>query len=321
MSTLVHELGLEIELHKDVLAHSYILSCAGEKITKPFLSDVISLLSAWKMNISEIEKTSLKNLKAIDLKASSGVPIDTEVLKLELMKVSNDHQIDLAFMKDTDGRSNKRLIVFDMDSTLIQHEVIVEMARVFGVWDQVKHITERAMNGEMNFDEALRERVALLKGLKRKEMEDIQSHLKLTPGAKELIQTLKAHGYKTAIVSGGFKYFAENFARELQMDYVFANDLEWENNVLKGTVAGEIVNAERKAELLEILAAKENITLDQVIAVGDGANDLLMLAKAGLGIAFHAKEKVKLAARHQMSFGPLTTILYFLGFKGDYEAL
>jgi phosphoserine phosphatase len=300
---------------------AWVLSCAGKEISPSFLSDLETLLTHWNITIYRQEQTSLKTLRALDLYASSPSEIDLEKFKLALMKVSDAHQTDVAFLEDSPSRANKKLIVFDMDSTLIQHEVIDEMALVYGIGAQVKLITERAMNGEINFNEALRERVALLKGLKRQDMEAIYHRLKLTPGASELIFTLKSYGYKTAIVSGGFKYFAEAFAQRLGVDYVYANDLDWEGDVLTGTVAGEIVNAEKKAALLDYLAEKEQITLEQIVAVGDGANDLLMLAKAGMGIAYHAKEKVKLSARHQMSFGPLTTILYFLGFKGDYEAL
>jgi phosphoserine phosphatase len=244
--------------------------------------------------------------------------VDLEKIKFELMNLSNQHRIDTAFMRDNVFRFNKRLIVFDMDSTLIQHEVIDEMAAVHGIGDKVKEITERAMNGELNFDEALRERVALLKGLDRKKMEQIFERLELTPGAEKFIKMVKGLGFKTAIVSGGFKYFAENLRQKLGIDYAFANDLEWNGDVLNGKVKGQIVNAQQKAFILELLAQQEHIHLEQVVAVGDGANDLPMLAKAGLGIAFHAKEKVKREARHQMSHGPMTTILYFLGIPGNH---
>lgn len=296
----------------------YILSCAGFPITAAFVADVASLFSSNGINIQRIDNMSQDGFRSVDIAASSIKALDLEKLKFDLMNLSNVHRIDTAFMRDNVFRFNKRLIVFDMDSTLIQAEVIDEMAEVHGIGDKVKEITERAMNGELNFDEALRERVALLKGLERKKMEQIYERLELTPGAEKFIKMVKTLGFKTAIVSGGFKYFAENLRQKLGIDYAFANDLEWNGDVLTGKVKGQIVNAQQKAFILELLAQQEHIHLEQVVAVGDGANDLPMLAKAGLGIAFHAKEKVKREARHQMSHGPMTTILYFLGIPGNH---
>lgn len=297
----------------------YILSCAtSSRITAAFMADVSTLFSKNAINIQRIDNMSQEGFKSLDIAASATKPVDLEKIKFDLMNLSNQHKIDTAFMRDNVFRFNKRLIVFDMDSTLIQAEVIDEMAAVHGIGDKVKAITERAMNGELNFDEALRERVALLKGLDRKKMEQIFDRLELTPGAEKFIKMVKNLGFKTAIVSGGFKYFAENLRQKLGIDYAFANDLEWNGDTLNGKVKGQIVNAQQKAFILELLAQQEHIHLEQVVAVGDGANDLPMLAKAGLGIAFHAKEKVKREARHQMSHGPMTTILYFLGIPGNH---
>lgn len=299
----------------------YILSCASpDQLTPDLLADVASLFSVNGINIQRIDNMSEDGFRSLDIAATSDRPLDLERIKFDLMNLSNIHKIDMAFMRDNLFRFNKRLIVFDMDSTLIQAEVIDEMAAVHGIGDKVKEITERAMNGEINFDEALRERVALLKGLDRKKMEGIFNKLELTPGAEKFIQMVKNLGFKTAIVSGGFKYFAENLRQKLGIDYAFANDLEWDGDILTGRVKGQIVNSQQKAFILELLAQQEHINLEQVVAVGDGANDLPMLAKAGLGIAFHAKEKVKREARHQMSHGPMTTILYFLGIPGNHLA-
>lgn len=262
------------------------------------------------------EETFLENgLRAFDLEVE--FPEDPGTLKLDLMKLSEKHQLDLALIP-REGRNNRRLIVFDMDSTLIQHEVIVEMAKVHGIGDEVKLITERAMNGELNFDQALRERVALLKGFHRASMDEIMGRLRLTPGVEKLISEVQKHGYKTAIVSGGFQFFANNFKERLKMDYAFANDLDFDGDTLSGEVTGTIINAEEKARLIEVLAKENNLTLEQVVAVGDGANDLPMIAKAGFGIAFHAKEKVRQEARHQMNHGTMTTLLYFLGIPGNH---
>jgi phosphoserine phosphatase len=297
----------------------YILSCvAPNSITADFMADVATLFSVHNINIQRIDNMSSDGFKSMDIAATAQPSTDWQKIKLELMTVSNHHRIDTAFMKDNAFRFNKRLIVFDMDSTLIQAEVIDEMAEVYGIGQQVKYITERAMNGELNFDEALRERVSLLKGLERSKLQDIYERLPLTPGAEKFIKTVKNLGFKTAIVSGGFRYFAENLRLRLGIDYAFANELEFEGNILTGRVKGQIVNAQQKAFILELLAQQEHIHLEQVVAVGDGANDLPMLAKAGLGIAFHAKEKVRQEARHQMSHGPMTSILYFLGIPGDH---
>jgi phosphoserine phosphatase len=301
----------------------YILSCVSVRfITAAFVGEVSSLFSAHGIHIVRMKNLSNERsgegFKSLDIALTSAKPVDVMKIKSELMKISQLHRIDAVFMRDNIFRFNKRLIVFDMDSTLIQAEVIDEMAASFGVGDKVKEITERAMNGELNFDEALRERVLLLKGMPKKNMDEIMNHLPLTPGVERFIQTVRGLGLKTAIVSGGFRYFAENLRAKLGIDYAFANELDWDGEKLSGKVRGQIVNADQKAFILELLAQQERIDLEQVVAVGDGANDLPMLAKAGLGIAFHAKEKVKLKARHQMEHGPMTTILYFLGIQGDH---
>ncbi len=297
----------------------YILSCvAPEGVTAAFMAEVAETLAGFNINIHRIDNMSLAGFKSLDIAAHAQKPVVWEEIKTRMMDISNRHGIDVAFMRDTVFRHNKRLIVFDMDSTLIQGEVIDELAEVHGVGDKVKAITARAMNGELNFDQSLKERVALLKGLKRSKLHEIHERLPLTPGAEQFVRTVKRLGYRTAIVSGGFKFFAEALRQKLGMDYAFANDLEWDGDVLSGKVTGQVVNAQQKAFILELLAQQESIHLEQVVAIGDGANDLPMLAKAGLGIAYHAKEKVRKEARHQMSHGPMTSILYFLGIPGEH---
>jgi phosphoserine phosphatase len=298
---------------------NYNLCCVSENtLSSNFLADIQSLIVSENIFLEHIQHLTEPHLKAINLSLKFPSEIAATLIKTKLMDLSNHHQIDMALMSMEERKIQRKLIVFDMDSTLIQHEVIDEMAMVHGIGDKVKMITEKAMNGELNFDEALKERVALLKGLRRDKMEEILSHLKLTRGAEKLIKNLQNEGYKTAIISGGFKFFAESFKQHLNMDYAFANDLEFDGDVLSGRVAGKIINAQEKARLLEVLADKEKISLDQVVAVGDGANDLPMLSKAGFGIAFHAKESVRLKARHQMAYGPMTSILFFLGVAGDH---
>lgn len=298
----------------------YVLCCVTERtIPENFLEEVYHLLHTIGGRIESLHDLHQEKLKAVDINVLISDFQDHENFKFKLMEISNRYQIDAAFM----NRSEKRLIVFDMDSTLIQHEVIDEMALTYGIGDQIKKITERAMNGELNFNQSLTERVALLKGFPQEEMEKILNRLKLTPGAMALVTELKKRGFKTAIISGGFKYFAENIRTKLNIDYAFANDLEWEGSKLSGKVISPILNAEEKARLLEKIAHQEGFSLEETIAVGDGANDLPMLSKAGMGIAFHAKEKVKREAPHQLSFGPMTSILYFLGIPGNHfhEAL
>lgn len=296
---------------------SFILCCVSvEKISEEFLSAINEHLISKGAVIESHTILTENGMRAVDIHLSIGR--DPSEMKIDLMELSHRFRTDMALIPHDTKRVNAKLIVFDMDSTLIQHEVIDEMAIVHGIGDKVKLITERAMNGELNFDEALRERVALLKGLKRSSMEEIMERLKLTPGVEILIREVKKKGYKTAIISGGFKYFADNFRERLGMDYAFANELEFDGDGLSGMVKGKIINAQEKARIVEELAMKENISLDQVVAVGDGANDLLMLAKAGFGIAFHAKDKVRREARHQIGYGPMSTLLYFLGIPGNH---
>lgn len=296
----------------------YIVTCVCLKgITPSFVHDIATCLAASKINILRIDNLREQTFTSVEFTVVAQTEnVDWTTVKESLMKISNDHTTDIALIKDDIWRRNKRLIVLDMDSTLIQQEVIVEMARLHGVGDEVHEITERAMNGELNFDESLTQRVQLLKGFPVEKMEEVLKNLPLTDGAEEFIKTLKRLNHKIAIISGGFNYFAKALKETLHLDYAFANELEIKDGKLTGNVLGSIVNAEKKALLLELISQQEGIRLEQVVAIGDGANDLQMLAKAGLGIAFHAKEIVRKEAKQHMSHGPMTSILYFLGIPG-----
>lgn len=240
-------------------------------------------------------------------------------MQSKLMHLASEQEIDFSFQRDDMYRRMRRLICFDMDSTLIQTECIDELAMRAGVGDKVKAITERAMRGEIDFRESFTQRVSLLKGLDVSVMKDIADHLPITEGADRLMSVLKRCGYKIAILSGGFTYFGEQLRHRYGIDYVYANELEIdENGKLTGRYIGDIVDGKRKAELLKLIAQVEQVNLAQTIAVGDGANDLPMISEAGLGIAFHAKPRVKATAQQSINNIGLDGVLYFLGFKDSY---
>ena len=235
------------------------------------------------------------------------------------MHISADMEIDFSFQKDDMYRRMRRLICFDMDSTLIQTECIDELAERAGVGDQVKAITESAMRGEIDFKESFTRRVALLKGLDSSVFEEIANKMPITEGVDRLMAVLKRCGYKIAILSGGFAYFGEFLQRKYGIDYVYANELGiGDDGKLTGRYVGEIVDGHRKAELLKLIAQVEKVNLAQTIAVGDGANDLPMLGEAGLGIAFHAKPRVVANAKQSINTIGIDGVLYFLGFKDSY---
>jgi phosphoserine phosphatase len=240
-------------------------------------------------------------------------------MQSKLMKLAAEMEMDFSFQKDDMFRRMRRLICFDMDSTLIQTECIDELAERNGVGAQVRAITESAMRGEIDFKESFTRRVALLKGLDVSVMQDIAEHLPITEGADRLMSILKTCGYKIAILSGGFTYFGQYLQHRYGIDYVYANELEiGEDGKLTGRYVGEIVDGHRKAELLKLIAQVEKVNLAQTIAVGDGANDLPMISEAGLGIAFHAKPRVVANAKQSINTIGLDGVLYFLGFKDSY---
>ena len=247
-----------------------------------------------------------------------GTPKDRPFLHSEFMRISQDMGYDISFQEDNLFRRNRRLICFDMDSTLIQTEVIDELAMRAGVGDEVKAITESAMRGEIDFCESFKRRVSLLKGLDESVMKEIAENLPITEGVARTLKILKQYGYKIAILSGGFTYFGKHLQQKFGIDFVYANELEIVDGKLTGNYVGDIVDGKRKAELLRLIAQIEHLDLQQVIAVGDGANDLPMLNLAGLGIAYHAKPKVKENAKQSISSIGIDGVLYMLGFKDSY---
>src|SRR4051812_23011710 len=301
----------------------FILTLLARRLGARHLAAVSSVIAAQGLNIDIITRLSGRPPRVDDARprracvefSVRGQPTDEDALRAALMEVTHEHPVDIAWQRDNIYRRIRRLVAFDMDSTLIRHEVIDELAREAGVYEQEAAITESAMRGEVDFDTSLTRRVALLKGLPEATLARVAERLNLTEGAERLIAALKSFGYKTAIISGGFAYFGHHLRRKLGIDYVRTNDLEVEGGRLTGRVKGEIINAQRKAQLLEEIAAQENIALQQTIAVGDGANDLPMLAAAGLGIAFHAKPVVAKSARHKISTLGLDSILYLIGVR------
>lgn len=301
----------------------YIITLIARKLSAIHLSETTKIIAKQGLNIDTISRLSgripmnngKKGTKSVVEFSVRGTPKNHKALKDEFMSIANTTQVDIAFQEDNIYRRNRRLVCFDMDSTLIQTEVIDELAYQAGVGDKVSAITEKAMRGEIDFNESFKQRVALLKGLDESVMKNIAEKLPITEGAEKLFAILKQYGYKTAILSGGFTYFGNYLKNKFNIDYVFANELEIKNGKLTGKHQGEIVDGNKKAELLKLLAFKEDIHLQQVIAVGDGSNDLPMLQLAGLGIAFHAKPKVKQNANHAISNIGLDAILYLLGFR------
>jgi phosphoserine phosphatase len=291
----------------------YVITAIGPTLGAPHLHAIATALAAEGANIEKIGRLSENTLASVEIHALLPPDKDSEPLKRALLHVATTTGFDVSLQPESLFRRSKRLIVLDMDSTLIRIEVIDELARAAGVGPEVSRITERAMQGEMDYDESLRQRVALLAGLDVKVLDQIASDLPLTEGAERMVRVLKRLGYKIAVISGGFSRAAEALKRRLELDYAYSNNLEVVGGKLTGRVVGPIVNAQRKAELLETIAQAEGVLLDQVIAVGDGANDALMLERAGLGIAFHAKAKLRERADTSISGAGLDAILYLLG--------
>ena len=304
----------------------YIITILSRKLTAKQIAGVSRIVAEQDMNIDDIKRLTGRiplDENARTPKASvefsvRGTPKNKECMKAEFMKLSTELEVDISFQEDSMYRRMRRLICFDMDSTLIETEVIDELAIRAGVGDQVKAITEAAMRGEIDFCESFRQRCALLKGLDVSVMQEIAENLPITEGVDRLMRILKKVGFKIAILSGGFTYFGNFLKQKYNIDYVYANELEIENGKLTGNYVGDIVDGKRKAELLRLIAQVENVDIRQTVAVGDGANDLPMISIAGLGIAFHAKPKVKATAKQSISTIGLDGILYFLGYKDSY---
>lgn len=305
----------------------YILTMIGRSLSARQIEATTKIIAQQGLNIDSILRLSgrmsikepQRNVRASIELSLRGNPADRATMQKELMNMSQEMAVDFSFQHDDMYRRMRRLICFDMDSTLIQTECIDELAKRAGVGDKVSEITARAMRGEIDFKESFKERVALLKGLDASVMKDIAEHMPITEGTDRLMSVLKTCGYKIAILSGGFTYFGEYLQKKFGVDYVYANELEIdENGKLTGNYLGDIVDGHRKAELLKLIAQVEKVNLAQTIAVGDGVNDLPMISEAGLGIAFHAKPRVVANAQQSINTMGIDGILYFLGFKDSY---
>jgi phosphoserine phosphatase len=293
----------------------YVLTVMADPVTAHTMHQISSLLAMHEANIENIRRLSHGDLSSLEI-ALSIQQENTQPLKEDLLRELSERSVDIALQRESLSRRNKRLVVMDMDSTLIQNEVIDELARANDVFAEVSAITHQAMSEGLDFGESLKQRVALLEGLSVSRLEQVVAELKLTPGAEDLVRVLKSLGYQMGIISGGFEQAANHFRDKLGLDFAYANRLEIEDGKLSGRVLAPVVDANRKADLLDIIAQSKQIPLEQVIAIGDGANDALMLAKAGLGIAFHAKPILKQAADTTISAGGLDRILYLLGIHG-----
>lgn len=306
----------------------YIVTILGREITARQIAAVTKIISEQGLNIETItrltgrmplDETQQPLSKGCIEMSVRGTPADIVKMQAEFMLLAASLDFDISLQEDTIFRRTRRLICFDMDSTLIRTEVIDELADRAGVGEEVRAITESAMRGEIDFNESFKRRVALLKGLDESVMKEIADNLPITEGVERMMKVLKRSGYKTAILSGGFTYFGNYLKQRFGFDYVYANELEiGPDGKLTGNYVGDIVDGNRKKELLRLIAQVENINIEQTIAVGDGANDLPMLSTAGLGIAFHAKPKVKASAGQSISTIGIDGVLYFLGFKDSY---
>lgn len=301
--------------HHDANAR-FVLTCVSlDKLHAPFITQLTKELSHYQFNIEKIQNsTYLGNYRVLEIGiASTQTPQAALEIKERILSLASQYNTDVAVVDNDVFRFNKRLIVFDMDSTLIEQEVIDELARLNNKYDEVQKITHLAMNGQLDFKQSLQQRVSYLKGLSVDTIESLKTQLTFTAGTKECLQKLKSLGFKTAIISGGFKPFTEYVRKQLDIDYDFGNSLVIENGYLTGQVQLPIIDAQEKANILSHLALREGIQLKQTVAVGDGSNDLIMLKTAGMGIAFHAKEVVQKKSQFQLNHGPMTSILPMLG--------
>ncbi|MDA9826019.1 phosphoserine phosphatase SerB [Porticoccaceae bacterium] len=308
----------------------HMVTLLARKIDAIHLALVTSVCANYGLNIDKIVRLSgriqLDNSDKLGRACVEfsvrGEARDPREFRNSLLELASQHNIDIAYQEDNIYRRNRQLVVFDMDSTLINAEVIDELAIEAGVGEQVAAITEAAMQGQLDFKQSFSQRLALLEGLDANVLQTVAERLQLNEGAEHLIKTLKQLGYKTAIVSGGFTFFGQYLQSILGVDYVYANELDTENGLVTGRVVGDVIDGQRKADLLRELAQREGLVLEQVIAVGDGANDLPMLNIAGLGIAYQAKPLVKASAKQSISNLGLDGILYLLGYSDkDIQAL
>lgn len=298
----------------------YVVTLLARRITGREVSEAARLIAEAGLNVDRVERLSERTALGAGRRAcfeiyASGELPEEAALRERFFRAAEELGIDIAFQHDNIWRLSRRLIAFDMDSTLIQAEVIDELAREAGVGEQVAAITAAAMRGELDFARSFRRRVALLQGLPEARLAAVAERIPLTEGAERLFAALKQLGYRTVVLSGGFQWFGKLLARKLPIDELHANELEIRDGVVTGQVVGEIVDGARKAALLEEIAAREGIRMEQVVAVGDGANDLPMIGKAGLGVAFHAKPVVRANAQHSISTVGLDGILYLLGLR------
>ncbi|MCI0471233.1 MAG: phosphoserine phosphatase SerB [Candidatus Aminicenantes bacterium] len=300
-----------------------IITLIARQLSSAQLAAIADVIYKQRLNIDIITRlTGRPSLKSPDSGSVAcvefsvrGTPVDKHVMKKDFLEISKNIEVDIAFQEDNIFRRNRRLVCFDMDSTLIRAEVIEELGALAGHKEKIHAITEAAMRGEIDFTESFKQRITLLKGIRQEQLQGIAEKLPLTDGAEKLVHTLSKYGFKTAILSGGFTFFGNFLKNKLGIDYVYANELEIKNGELTGNYTGDIVDGPKKAELLKFLAKKERIHLEQVIAVGDGANDLPMLELAGLGIAFHAKPVVKASAKQAISTLGIDAVLYLMGFR------
>ncbi|GAB2199353.1 phosphoserine phosphatase SerB [Sessilibacter sp. MAH4] len=301
----------------------FVVTVLASEITAQQLSQVCVVLQGHNLSVENMQRLSGRislqepaadAFESLEILASGDVS-DLATLRSDLLSLASEQAIDIAVQAEDIYRRTRKLVCFDMDSTLIKVEVIDELAKAAGVGEQVAAITEAAMRGELDFNESFANRLGTLKGLDESVLAEIAANLPITEGAERLVSTLKKMGYKTAILSGGFNYFARYLQQKMGFDYVYANELEIENGKVTGRVVGEVVNGERKEFLLRQIAQQEGILPEQVIAVGDGANDIPMLSAAGLGVAFRAKPIVREKAKQSISTLGLDAILYLIGYR------
>jgi phosphoserine phosphatase len=312
--TLNFRLFSEKEMKARNSKNLFILTYFGDTRA---LAELSNILAEENANIEMISNLTRHCASCVELTINVNEVMNLGRLKAKVLAKSHELNIDLALQKMEAYRKNKRLVFFDMDSTLVDMEIIDEMAQRAGVFKEVARITEKARRGDIDFEEALVQRVALLKGLKVEELEKIRNEMKLSEGAEDLVETLKRLGYKLGLVSGGFDYFSDFLREKLGLDFSYANQLEIKNGALTGKVLGKIVDNTYKAKIVHMVASREGVLLDQTVAIGDGANDVLMLGQAGLGIAYNAKERLMRAANMSLGQARLRNILYILGLSEE----